>query len=128
MIMPFADKMLKALSTRADCYLATNAKDSSKEDIKKALSRVHLQKYFKDIFCFRELGVHKPSREYFDLIIKKLGVKKENIIMIGDNIESDIFGVRNIGIDAILYDPENKYPNYTGRKISNLMMILDEIE
>jgi haloacid dehalogenase superfamily, subfamily IA, variant 1 with third motif having Dx(3-4)D or Dx(3-4)E len=128
MIMPFADKMLQVLSKSADCYLATNAKDSSKEDIIKALARVNLHEYFKDIFCFRELGVVKPAKEYFDLVLKKLGEKKENLVMIGDNLESDIYGVQNIGIDTILYDPENKNPNYKGRKISNLMMILDDIE
>jgi FMN phosphatase YigB (HAD superfamily) len=124
-IMPFADKMLLELSQKTNCYLATNAKDSTKEDIIKALKRVHLDPYFKDIFCFRELGVSKPSKEYFDLIIKKLGIDKEHIVMIGDNIDSDIHGVQKNGIDAILYDPYNKYENYEGHKITNLMRLLD---
>jgi FMN phosphatase YigB (HAD superfamily) len=127
-IIPLADKMLQVLSTKADCYLVTNAKDSTKEDIIKALTKVNLNKFFKDIFCFKELGVSKPSKQYFDLIMKRLGVKKEDIVMIGDNIKSDIQGVKNIGIDAILFDPENKYPNYSGRKITNLMMVLDDLE
>jgi len=126
-MMPNADKMLEILSRKADCYLATNAKDSSKKDIKKALQRVDLYKYFKDIFCFKELGVLKPSEEYFDLILEKLQKKKENVILIGDNLESDIIGVQNIGIDTILYDPEDKYQNYEGKKIANLMMILQTI-
>lgn len=92
-IMPNADKMLEKLSSKAKCCLATNAKDSSKEDIIKALKRVHLDQYFTDIFCYRELGVGKPSKEYFDLVVSKLKEKKENMIMIGDNIVSDINGV-----------------------------------
>jgi len=54
--MPNADKMLNELSKKADCYLATNARDSSKLDIFKALERVNLHKYFKDIFCYIEIG------------------------------------------------------------------------
>jgi len=124
-MMPNADKMLHKLTQKADCYIATNAKNSTKENIIKALKRVHLDEYFKDIFCYRELGVSKPSQEYFDLIINQLGVKKESMIMIGDDMDSDILGVQKIGIDTILYDPENKFPNYKGLKISNLLMILD---
>jgi FMN phosphatase YigB (HAD superfamily) len=124
-IMPFADKMLQELSQKTNCYLATNAKDSAKEDILKALKRVHLDTYIKDIFCFKELGVSKPSKEYFDIIIKRLGLNKEDIVMIGDNIDSDIYGVQKNNIDTILYDPHNKYENYEGHKISNLMMLLE---
>ncbi len=124
-IMPYADKMLEGLSKKTNCYLATNAKDSTKADIIKALKRVQLDTYFKDIFCFRELGFSKPSKEYFDLIIKKLGIDKENIVMVGDNIDSDIYGVQKNNIDTILYDPEDKFKNYKGHKISNLMMLLE---
>ncbi len=125
-IMPNADKMLKALSQKSDCYLVTNAKDSTKDDIIKALNRVGLDIFFKGVFCYKELGVSKPSMEYFDLIIDKLCVSKEDVVMIGDNIESDIYGVQQIGIDTILYDPNNKYNDYSGRKVSDLMMILDK--
>ena len=125
-IMPSADKMLRVLSQKADCYLATNAKDSTKDDIIKALNRVGLDIYFKGVFCYKELGVSKPSKEYFDLIIDKLCVNKDDVVMIGDNIESDIYGVQRIGIDTILYDPNNKHNDYSGRKVSDLMMILDK--
>jgi FMN phosphatase YigB (HAD superfamily) len=45
--------------------------------------------------------------------------------MVGDNIESDIYGVQKNGIDTILYDPDNKYPEYDGKKISDLMKLLE---
>jgi FMN hydrolase / 5-amino-6-(5-phospho-D-ribitylamino)uracil phosphatase len=124
-IMPYADTMLKELSKKAHCYLATNAKDSSKIDIIKALQRVHIDTFFKDIFCYKEIGFSKPSKEYFDTVISRLELDKENIIMIGDNIDSDIYGVQKIGIDTILYDTVGKYRDYKGLKISNLMTILD---
>ena len=75
--MPNAEEMLKELSQHTDCYLATNAKDSQKEDILKALQRVNLHTYFKDIFCYKEIGFLKPSKEYFDTIFKKLNVDKK---------------------------------------------------
>lgn len=124
-LMPNADKLLMALSQKSDCYLATNAKDSTKDDIIKALNRVGLDIYFKDIFCYRQLGVSKPSKEYFDLILEKLHVNRDDIIMVGDNIETDIYGVQKLGINTILYDPTNVHKEYTGRKVTDLLTILN---
>jgi len=126
--MPNAEKMLRELSQLTDCYLATNAKDSDKKDIIKTLKRVNLHKYFKDIFCCREIGFSKPSKDYFDAIIDKLMVKKENIVMVGDNLESDIYGAQRSGIDTILYAPQNKYPDYDGIRITDLLMIVENIK
>ena len=122
-VMPNAEIMLHKLSQHADCYIATNAKDSERGDIIKALQRVGLHKYFKDIFCFREIGYSKPSDDYFNAILNKLEVKKDNLVMIGDSLESDIKGAKSFGIETILYDPNNKYPDYKGTKIANLLMI-----
>ena len=123
-MMPFADTMLKELSQKADCFLATNAKESGKDEIIKALKRVGLDIYFKNVFCFRELGVTKPSNAYFELIVAMLGTDKESIVMVGDSIETDILGAQEYGIDAVLYDPENAYPDYHGLKITNLPELL----
>ena len=123
--MSHADEMLQLLSAKSDCYLATNAKDSTKDDILKALKRVKLDKYFKDIFCYRELGVAKPSLKYFNLILSKLNLRKEEIVMVGDNIESDIREVQKHGIDAILYDPQDRHKDYRGKRITDLIQLLD---
>ncbi len=118
-IMPGADVMLRTVSSLADCYIATNAKDSDKEDILRALKRVDLDVYFRDIFCYRELKVAKPAKAYFDRILIRIKAKKQEMIMIGDNLKTDVEGVIENEIDAILYDYENLYPDYPGMKISN---------
>ena len=126
--MPNAEKMLEELTQHTDCYIATNAKDSGKKDIIKALQRVELHKYFKDIFCYRDIGFSKPSKDYYNAILDKLKVKKDNLVMVGDSIESDITGAKSFGIDTILYDPNNKYPDYKGMKITNLLTIIEDIK
>ena len=126
--MPNAEKMLRELSKYSDCFIATNAKDSEKIDIIKALQRVGLNKYFKGIFCYKEIGFSKPTIEYFNFILDKLKANKDDLVMVGDNIESDITGARIFGIDTILYDPNNKHPNYKGVKIMNLIEIIEKIK
>ena len=123
--MPNAEKMLRKLVQIADCYLATNARDSDKENIVRALQRVHLHSYFKDIFCYREIGFPKPSFEYFDTIRKKLAIEKEDMVMIGDDLESDVTGAIHYGIEAILYDYQDARNEYQGTRITDLISVTD---
>ena len=123
-IMPNGDRVLDELSKRAVCCLATNAKDSNKEEICKALARVNIKMFFHDVFCYREIGYSKPSKEYFEYIVKKLKMSKNDILMIGDSLETDVQGALNFGFEAVLYDPSNLYPIYKGVRITDLKELL----
>lgn len=100
-----AIEMLKAVSAHYPCYLATNAVDSSREDIADALKRVGLEKFISGIFCYREIGYKKPEKEYFDFIRNSLGGDKKSFIMVGDNLESDIEGAALYGFNTVFYNP-----------------------
>jgi len=124
-IMPNADKLLKTLSQQTDCYIATNAKDSSKADIIKALERVNLNKYFKDVFCYNEIGFSKPSKEYFDYVVEKLNVDRSQITMVGDDYEKDYQGAKKNGISALIYTSNSGISNNSIKSVNNLIEILD---
>ena len=40
--------------------------------------------------------------------------------MIGDSINIDIKGAKNVGIPTVLMDKENRYSDYQGKRITNL--------
>ena len=44
----------------------------------------------------------KPNSDYFKLALKKIGLKTNEVIIIGDDVESDIQGAKNAGIKGIL--------------------------
>jgi HAD superfamily hydrolase (TIGR01458 family) len=46
--------------------------------------------------------VGKPDREFFHLALETLNVPKDRVIMIGDDLESDIAGAEQIGVRGIL--------------------------
>lgn len=117
-----AEECLKQLSPSYDCYLATNAKDSTKDEIRKALQLVQLDSYLKDIFCFQEIGFSKPSKQFYDAILKKLSVHADEVVVVGDNLGSDVVGALQNGIEAILFDPENA-SMYPGLRIRSLLEI-----
>ena len=103
-----AEACLAALSKKFPCHIATNAKDSTKEDISKALTRVNLGKYISDIFCYKEIGYEKPTREYYDFIFKKLSLAPHEIVLIGDDLEKDFKGAMRNSVYGILFDPDDK--------------------
>jgi FMN phosphatase YigB (HAD superfamily) len=44
--------------------------------------------------------------------------------MVGDHAEKDVKGASDFGMRALLYDPEDSYPDFTGEKIRDLRELL----
>lgn len=110
-----ADACLRELFRMFPLYLATNAKDSSKDDIRKALARANLDKYLMDVFCFRDIQAMKPSQFFFQYVFKKTNLHASELLFIGDDLEKDFLGPKKYGINAILYDPRDAHPELPDR-------------
>ena len=54
------------------------------------------------------VGVKKPNPKIFKHALKMANASKVNSIMIGDNLEADILGALNIGMDAICFNYHNE--------------------
>ena len=59
-----------------------------------------LDNYFENIVTSEETGHDKPHKSTFELAVKKMKIKGENIWMIGDNPVNDIAGAKN-AINAV---------------------------
>ena len=71
-------------------------------------------KYFQHIFISQEMGVQKPKKEFFDIVLKTIGKDKDQCIVIGDSEKSDIQGAINSGIRSIFFSPKGVIsPNAT---------------
>jgi putative hydrolase of the HAD superfamily len=67
------------------------------------------------------VGKTKPNPEIFEFALKHANAKKNESIMIGDDHNTDIIGAIQFGIQAILFDPTNRYRKSAGLyKISNI--------
>ena len=60
--------------------------------------------YFDTIILSEDAGVNKPSPQYFDYALRQSGAMRESTLMIGDNLQTDILGALNAGIDALLFN------------------------
>ena len=70
----------------------------------KKLAACGLRDYFDTIILSEDAGANKPSPLYFDYALKVSGASRETTLMIGDNLQSDILGALNAGLDAMLFN------------------------
>ena len=56
-----------------------------------------------------EVGVAKPHRDIFEHALTIMGrPQRDNVLMVGDNPDSDILGGINAGLDTCWFNRENK--------------------
>ena len=97
----------------------------------KKLAACGLRDYFDTVILSEDAGVNKPSPLYFDYAFKVSGANKDTTLMIGDNLQTDIMGALNAGIDAMLFnrweadtsDCEQK-PTFVVNSLKDIMGIL----
>ena len=108
-----AEQFLKKLSEKYNIYAVTNG---VKRVQTKRLSLVNITKYLKKVYISEEIGFQKPNIEFFDYVLKDLNIEnKEEILIIGDSLTSDIQGGINSNIDTMWYNPKGLISdiNYT---------------
>ncbi len=126
-----ATELLDTLSGQGyKLYIGTNGVGNTQ---RKRLADSKLQGYFEDIFISEEIGHEKPNALFFQHILDTLNAShKEEFLMIGDRLSSDIKGALNIGMDCVWFDRKKSQPDpfapqstYT---VSNLMEIAALLE
>ena len=63
-----------------------------------------LQALFHQHFFSHELGLLKTDPGFFEQVLKALRAKKEECVLIGDSVESDMLAAQKAGIRGILID------------------------
>jgi len=86
-----------------------------------------LSPFFKEVITSEGSNSLKPEKEIFELALQKASAKVEESIMIGDTLEVDIFGARNIGMDQVHVNfdnmPQYFKPTYTITRLMELKRI-----
>jgi 2-haloalkanoic acid dehalogenase type II len=72
--------------------------------IEEIIEKYDLRKYFDAIVLSYQVRMLKSNPRMFQKVMEELGVTKEDMVMVGDSIESDIIGAKKAGVDAILID------------------------
>lgn len=98
---------------------------------KRKLAASGLDTLLDKAFISDEIGVEKPNTAFFDKVfaeIAKVGnFKKEEILIVGDSLTSDIQGGNNADIPCCWYNPKGNQ-NTKGLRIDYEIQTLDELK
>lgn len=74
---------------------------------RKRLAEAKLLPYFEKFFISGDMGVQKPDPRFFDFVFQaNPEVSKEQFVIIGDSLTSDIQGGKQSGIDTVYLQPK----------------------
>ena len=120
-----AYELIETLKGKVLQYAVTNGTQRAQ---KRKLERSNLNKLFDGIFISDEIGVEKPNKEFFDIVFSKIpNAGRDEVIIVGDSLTSDIKGANNAGIKSVWYNPKGK-ENNIGVNIDYTIKNLGEIK
>ncbi len=126
-----APELLKALSGKYKLYLASNGTASVQ------IPRIEssgIEKYFDGIYISELVGFNKPDKRFFERIFDGIeDFSKDETIIVGDSLSSDILGGKNAGVKTCLYNPRLKEisgditPDYAIKALAELPSLLEAL-
>ncbi len=104
--IPGAVELLEALYGKYKLYMVTNGNESVQVPRLKSADIGH---FFEEIFISQRIGFDKPRIEFFDKCFAQMPpYDKNEMIIIGDSLTSDIKGGINAGIHTCWFNPRGK--------------------
>lgn len=70
-----------------------------------------IDRFFDDMVFSTDVGLRKPNPRIFEISLKKLGVRKEEAIYIGNSLQADIRGAMSAGIRSVLKRSKYYFPD-----------------
>ena len=124
MLLPGAEELCRVLSRDHRLYLLTNAVASVQ---KARFANSAIVPYFQGVFISEEVGVGKPDPAYFDYVFHAVpGLARDNALVIGDSLTSDIQGANNAGLPCCWFNPKGQ-PRPQGLRIDYEIRALEEL-
>ena len=77
---------------------------------------------FRDIIISENLGVAKPSPEFFQAAIRSIGLPPEEVLYIGDSLKLDVIPAMECGMQVRLIDRDGWFPGF-GQRIRSFAEI-----
>lgn len=123
-----AEEIIEFARRHFEIFIVTNGIASVQHN---RFEKAGIKDKFSKIFISEELGSQKPCKEYFEAVFRNISFDKDEVLLIGDSLTSDIAGGIGFGIDTCFINWDNIYtdkkPTYVVRDLSGVMSLLKEI-
>ncbi len=119
-VVPGAAELLERLTARG---LEVNALSNGFKGVQQLkLESGGIAHYIKHVVLSDDCGITKPQRGIFDYALEVTGASVDQVVMIGDNPETDIQGAHDAGWRTIYFNLKNKpaIPGTADYEVSSL--------
>lgn len=98
-------EILEYLYNKYRLVIATNGPYNAAID---KINKAGIKEYFEKIYCSELIGFSKPNSNFWNSVFNDLKEKRNDAILIGDSLTTDIAsGIKN-NFDTVWYNPEKK--------------------
>lgn len=112
------------LKSKVKQYAVTNGTKVAQE---RKLANSGLDLLLDDVFISDVIGIEKPMQGFFDAVWEKIGTyEKDEVLIVGDSLTSDMQGGINTGIFTCWYNP-NEIQNDLGLSLDYEIRDLKEV-
>ena len=102
-LLPHAKEVLDYLNPNYPMHIITNGFSEIQST---KLSSGGILHYFQSIITSELAGHKKPSKEIFEYALQQNNLLPQEVVMVGDNLITDIGGAKNALLDTIYFNPE----------------------
>jgi putative hydrolase of the HAD superfamily len=102
-LYPNVREVLELLHRRFPLALVTDAQSAW---ARAELQQVGLLEYFDPIVISGDYGYRKPDRRLFQHALDALGVAPQNALYVGNDMQRDIYGAREVGMQTVMFNSD----------------------
>ena len=117
---------MRELKKRGRVFLITNGTPAAQYG---RLDALGIRSLFDGIFVSDEIGFAKPDPRFFGYVLSAAGAAREDCIVIGDSLTSDIAGANAAGIYSVWYAPQGEpcgaAPDAVARSYAEVLSAVD---
>jgi FMN phosphatase YigB (HAD superfamily) len=136
-LMPEVSKVLPILALPLAVW--ANTRTATEADLRQWLERAGIGRLFAWVVTSVDAGFRKPAPEFFDFALGKWGLSKDEVLFVGNQLNTDItgdeqYGIRTVWLCGLPYrsadetlSPNDVRPTYTIRTFRHLPLLLQRI-
>ncbi|GAA0595396.1 HAD family hydrolase [Virgibacillus siamensis] len=130
-VYPDTFSVLNQLKDNYELLLLTNGAPSLQET--KLELTPKLRNYFDAIVISGAFGRGKPDVSIFEHAVGSMNAEKDELLMVGDNLHTDILGASSAGIASVWINRDGKaaedvQPTYEIKKLEDLLPLLESLK
>ncbi len=125
-VFPYTIEVLQYCKDKNyELHLITNGFELTQNQ---KLKNAQLDTYFEKMITSEQAMTMKPHPGIFEYAFNQTGASNHNSLMIGDALDIDILGAKNVGMSQIFFNPKkishNQQPTYEIHCLSEIKTIL----